>query len=878
MRSTDWNMRGAAYAWLVTGLMLLAAPTAAEAATASIQGDVIVIVDTEGDHDDINISAAGTVTNGRVWDISGVDAGAGCEPAGGGAFCDDGRFRNNGNGPTRSFDIDLGEGDDELDYGISDSSNGPSPAGTIKLGDGDDELESSATTGHTITAGPGDDTVELTGFAPRAPGSPPVSGDAPGPVTVDGGEGNDELDVSGRSTGDTITGGAGTDQVSYLSRLAATPVTVTLDSAANDGRQSPVEGDSVADDVEDLVGSPGPDTLTGDDGVETIDGGPGADTLNGGPDADVLTFETRGTAVTADLAAGTTSDGDTIASFTDLLGGGGGDTLTGDDAANRIEGGNGDDTLDGRLGADALVGGVGGGDGVTYESRPGPVAASLDVAGNDPDGDTYATIENLRGTGGNDTLRGSNAANRLSGLAGDDVLDGGSGDGVRDTLEGGPGARDRADYGARGDDGLLLIVLGSSSGEDTLSAVEDVTGSAGPDFIRGDASASILSGASGNDSIRGGLGADEMSGGPGNDELEYVDADRTAGVNVSLDTPGNDVDGDTFSGFERLMGSPLGDTLTGGSGPDSIEGLGGADVIRGGAGPDVLSGGFGNDLLDGGPGTDRDLFFGDPLDTDTVDYSARTTAVNVTLREADAPAVTIDGDELVHIRNVTGGSANDRLVGNSRNNVLIGGGGADRLDGKTGNDTLRGDAGNDLIGPLRAKPARVCQGGFCTTRHFVDNPPVDGTDTVDGGSGNDILSVVDGVRDNGVACGTGTDDLEVDLRDTAVNSSCEQVRQAPFDQHPALRIPGRTVRLDASGRVTVRLLCPRGVKGVCRGTLRLRQRGRTIGSASYRIARGRAARVRVEVRRARRGPVTASTRGKDAKRRDLKTVARLRLR
>ena len=73
------------------------------------------------------------------------------------------------------------------------------------------------------------------------------------------------------------------------------------------------------------------------------------------------------TAVTVDLEAGTASGDatvgtDTLNSIENAIGGAGGDTLTGDGAANRIEGGGGGDILTGGAGDDTFVFGAGLGD------------------------------------------------------------------------------------------------------------------------------------------------------------------------------------------------------------------------------------------------------------------------------------------------------------------------------------------------------------------------------------------------------------------------------------------------------------------------------------------------------------------------------------
>ena len=53
----------------------------------------------------------------------------------------------------------------------------------------------------------------------------------------------------------------------------------------------------------------------------------------------------------------------------------------------------------------------------------------------------------------------------------------------------------------------------------------------------------------------------------------------------------------------------------------------------------------------------------------------------------------IGADTLLHIENVTGGSANDSLQGDAENNLLNGSAGNDTLIGGGGDDTLDGGSG-----------------------------------------------------------------------------------------------------------------------------------------------------------------------------------------
>ncbi|MBI5107083.1 MAG: hypothetical protein HZB46_19250, partial [Solirubrobacterales bacterium] len=805
MHGGTW-MRGAVGLVTLAGALAAAPGIASADVTASIAGDQIVVTG-DADDDTISLRELGSITDGRVWEIRGATAGAGCTQGGNGAQCDDGRFRNAGAGPSRNFQINLGEGDDELTFTYNDNNDNSAPS-LVDMGPGNDTVDDSSGVPHTVRGGDGDDTLALTGFAPVLPGGPPTSGDQPEAVTLEGGADDDVLEVSGRATGDTIRGGDGFDTVSYLARAGGTPVTLSLNGVADDGDpRGTGEKDDLGNDVEQLIGTPGADAITGNAGGQTIDGGLGTDTLAALGGADTLSFASRGTAVTADLTALTTSDGDTIASFEHLRGGGAGDTLTGDGGANTIEGGAGDDVLDGRGGVDELQGQEGLHDLADYSSRPGPVTASLDGnRANDPDTDLLG-VEDLRGTAAGDTLIGSGASNQLFGLGGDDVLDGGPGDGVRDVLDGGDGTRDRADYGGRGD--TLLVLLDSAAGEDTLTAVEDVTGGQGNDFIYGTAAVNHIDGQGGIDSVRGGLGADQLEGGGGGpDTLDYSDG-RPTGITFTVG--GANTDNDVVTGFEHIQGSAFGDTITGGPGNDDLDGAGGPDVVRGGAGSDTVAGGLGNDTLDGGPGTAPDTLIGDSLDNDTADYSARTEAVIARLGTGDEPTTTLDGDTLILVNSIAGGSGADRLIGNARNNVLDGNGGADKIDGKGGNDTMIGDAGNDVIGPLRSSPLTFCQfvlgqGNVCTINFFVSSPPADGRDTIKSGDGNDIVSTVDGALDNSINCGAGSDSAAFDLRDPVPSTSCEATSLAAVDQHPITQLRVRR----PSGRVLrVQVRCPR---------------------------------------------------------------------
>ena len=165
-----------------------------------------------------------------------------------------------------------------------------------------------------------------------------------------------------------------------------------------------------------------------------------------------------------------------------------------------------------------------------------------------------------------DTVTGSDADDTLHGGEGDDVLDGGAGS-------------DTADY--TGADSAVTVNLNNGTatggaGDDTLTNIENVTGSDYGDRITGDAGDNVIDGGAGDDYVYAGDGADTIEGGEGADYLK------------------GDAGADTISGGEGN------DTVYGGDDNDVIDGGAGSDNLKGEAGDDVISGGEGDDSLYGG--------------------------------------------------------------------------------------------------------------------------------------------------------------------------------------------------------------------------------------------------------------------------------------
>lgn len=132
----------------------------------------------------------------------------------------------------------------------------------------------------------------------------------------------------------------------------------------------------------------------------------------------------------------------------------------------------------------------------------------------------YGGADVVRGLGGDDVLEGGTGADRLYGGDGNDIL---SGDAGNDVIAGGAG-NDTASY-ASAEEGVTVSLRVTDpqdthgAGTDTLTSIENLTGSAYGDLLSGNGDANILNGGAGDDSLRGRGGDDWLAGGLGNDVL-----------------------------------------------------------------------------------------------------------------------------------------------------------------------------------------------------------------------------------------------------------------------------------------------------------------------------------------------------------------------
>ena len=330
------------------------------------------------------------------------------------------------------------------------------------------------------------------------------------------------------------------------------------------------------------------------------------------------------------------------------------------------------------------------------------------------------TATGVNGGAGNDILTASPAGSRLQGGAGDDVLidgagsdllDGGAGadvfifspDGARDTITGFDITQDLIDLSGYGPlyDISALQVRSQSTGARISFGSEDLVIQTADraELSVLDVRAAILfdavhvviperiasSGGAENDEFIAGAGPDTVDGGAGFDVLSFALLE----VPVTVDLSDNSANAQGAAGYvifniEGVTGTSGADTLIGNGSGNSLAGGGGDDVIRGAGGVDWITPGAGSDTVDGGTGSDM-VSFADLLQGVSVDLGS---GIAVSGR---------DTDRLSNVENITGTIYGDFITGNSQDNRIRGLGDYDWITGSDGNDTLDGGTGRDMV-------------------------------------------------------------------------------------------------------------------------------------------------------------------------------------
>ena len=386
---------------------------------------------------------------------------------------------------------------------------------------------------------------------------------------TNGGGGNDLLIGSlGR---DTLDGGLGVDEVSYIQATSSVTASLLITVMQNTFGSGWDEFSS----IENMTGSEFSDTLTGDEWVNCLDGGLGNDTLNGGA---------------------------------------GDDKLDGGLGADLLFGNNGNDTL--LFDAEDIT--VNGGAGIDTASLLNPTAAAtLNLFSNlieivDASSSTFNNTFVAAGanwgvtiTGGSasDRITGGNRNDILSGGGGADVLNGGNGDDVLyfdnlDTIVNGGAGNDAAIV--KDAFGAITFNLVSQKIETVNASVSrfdntftatgatwavSIFGGSGKDSIVGGNLNDRLFGAGGDDTIMGNNGNDTLDGGAGIDTVSYATAKAKVKVNLATGTATGGAGKDALVRFENLTG------------PIFLIGDSSANVPRGGGGIDSIIGNFGADTI-----------------------------------------------------------------------------------------------------------------------------------------------------------------------------------------------------------------------------------------------------------------------------------------
>ena len=596
-------------------------------------------------------------------------------------------------------------------------------------------------------------------------------------------------EFEGRGGNDVITGNGNT-RISYLH--ATGPVIVNFTSwVSGQGASGTATGDaSVGTDtftgVSRVRGSYFDDVFNGSNNdpntVETFEGRGGNDTINGAGGFDRAVYRSEDAGITVHMAAGKVVGGpntgiDTLSSVESVIGtdfndiyiatadpdplygsavafGAAGAANVGSNGTfNEFEGADGDDIITGngntRIAFYNAVAGVT----VTFTSIG--AGTSQSTASGDAAGvgiDTFSGVNSVRGSAFDDIIGPDAGNNVFDGQAGNDTLQGGGGN---DTLIGGDGI-DRALYiDATGPITVNMLagtVSGAGVGNDTLSSVESIRGSAFADTY-------VATGYNGTIPI-GSLPStfNEFEGMAGNDvivgfntTISYLNATGPVTVNSTSWVAGQGASGtatgdasvgtDTFTGVQYIRGSSFADTMVGSNNLTGVE---------------VFEGRGGNDFIDGGGGFDRAAY-----EFRTDDNVTSGIIVNLaagTVIPVVAGDTSIGNDTLRSIESVRGTHFGDTFdaTGFTASSINAGSAGVDgngaalnEFEGLGGNDTIIGN-GNTRISFINAadgvtvdlaSPTPGVSGSTGIASGTASGDVADiGTDTIFGGVNNIIGS------------------------------------------------------------------------------------------------------------------------------------------
>jgi len=469
-------------------------------------------------------------------------------------------------------------------------------------------------------------------------------------------------------------------------------------------------------------------------GVLRVVGGDKDITLDSqGVAAGKLIVETTGVVTLRNFEGETVTISDAVRGT--VVGGSGGDVITGGGLADNLVGGLGDDTLSGRAGADVLDGGTG------NDILSGGVGSDLFLRRFGEGSDTITDLTagsngdviSLRGyafSGFSDLVLRASGANTIIDLGQDGQI-------LLNNVA--PSALTAANFAFVADGsprtisaGLSSLVVGSD-GDDTITVGSSrvrggltVIGGAGLNTVV--VPAGTFTGSTAEFGAYRNIARLDFSSAtalslaftqaildqaPGKALLLKIGAGTPTTLDVGSPTGGarlivegtgavslangrdqilfgSDATAANFTGGnanDRLTGGALGDVLRGGRGNDILEGKAGADLLDGGSEADNLTGGAGDDT-----------YVVDNLSDVVIEVAGEGTdivhsSISLTI-PMNVEVLTLIGSEAI---NATGRGGIDILNGNGGANILSGAGGDDILNGFGGNDVLDGGLGADRM-------------------------------------------------------------------------------------------------------------------------------------------------------------------------------------
>ena len=568
------------------------------------------------------------------------------------------------NAGTLSGNLDLGSGSDTLSYSgyssavtVSFNSATSTAAGgatgisgttvgfeSLIGGSGSDSLNANAgvnslnvasngtTTLDTSLTVSGFETINLGANSDASNDTTTISGAFSG--TIDLGAGNDNATINNGGSATSLVGGAGTDTLNLDG--AANSITVTGSGAGTTAGTT--GGSTTFSGFETVNGQAGTDSFTlnnASTSTISLDGGADTDSLSvAGSDSGANSLTISGTgsgslgnvsfSAMESITLGSGGDTATINSGGSLSGnldlGGGNNTLTfnsGAGAIGSVTAGTGNDsvTVSGGSITGALTLGSGT-DSLSYAGYGSAVAVTLSggnaLSSTSAIGGGVSGVEHVTLSSNNDTFTVANAGTLSGNLdlgSGSDTLSysgyssavtvsfnsatstaAGGATGISGTTVGFESL-----IGGSGSDSLttstadnVLVLTGSNEG--TLDSTLNFSAFESVDLANGNDSVQFTSG----DSLSG-----TLAGGNGTDTLDY--SGYGSAVNVNL-ASGTATGTGAISGFDTVLGSASGDTITAStSGDVNLQGNGGNDTLRftvyGLTSTDSVDGGGGSDTL-----------------------------------------------------------------------------------------------------------------------------------------------------------------------------------------------------------------------------------------------------------------------------------------